>query len=284
VNEEFSYSALFAAAARAAHLIVDAEPYIFADTLAADLLGDQAEELISYHRMQGDHPILLGARAQVICRSRYAEDRLAAAADRGTRQYLILGAGLDTFAYRSALAADVRVIEVDHPATQEWKRRALAAAGIAVPATVTFVPADLVTDNLGDVLRACVDRASPAFVSWLGVAMYLTPAEVAATLTSLGRLAPGSEVVADYLLAPGLRDEAMASYADEVGKASAERGEPWRSSFDPAELTAIASAAGFGQVRHARQRDAVPAALWDRADALAARDLFTMVHATITGG
>jgi methyltransferase (TIGR00027 family) len=284
VNDECSRSALAAAAARAAHLIVDKEPYIFADTLASALLGDQAEELISYHRLHGEHPVLSGARAQVTCRSRFAEDLLAAAAGRGIRQCLILGAGLDTFAYRSALAAEVRVTEVDHPATQEWKRRALGAAGIAVPSGIAFVPADLATDDLADVLHKSVDLAAPAFVSWLGVSMYLTPAGVAATLTALGRLAAGSEVVADYLLAPGLRDAAGASYADLVGKASAEWGEPWRSSFEPAEVTAMASAAGFGLVRHARQRETLPAALWNRTDALAAADLFAMVHAAITSG
>jgi methyltransferase (TIGR00027 family) len=221
----FSGSALFAAAARAAHLIVDKEPYIFADTLAVALLGDQAAELVSLHRLHGDHVLLCRARTQVACRSRYAEDRLDAAAGRGVRQYVILGAGLDTFAYRSQLAGAVRVIEVDHPATQDWKRRALAAAGIAVPSGVAFVPADLTADDLGEVLRrAPLDLASPVFVSWLGVVMYLAPADVTATLTTLGGLAPGTEVVADYLLAPGLRDEAGRAYAELMATASAEHG------------------------------------------------------------
>jgi methyltransferase (TIGR00027 family) len=279
----FSNSALTAAAARAAHLIVDKEPYIFADTLASALLGDQAEELLSFHRLHGDHAVLSGARAQAASRSRYAEDRLAAAVGNGVRQYLILGAGLDTFAYRSPLAGAVRVIEVDHPATQDWKRRALTAAGIAVPPGVAFVPADLAAGGLDEVLRhAPLDLASPVFVSWLGVVMYLVPADVAATLRALGGLAPGTEVVADYLLAPGLRDEAGHRYAELVGRASAERAEPWLSSFEPEELTAIAAAAGFGAVRHAPQRDTVPAALWERDDAVATAEAFALLHATVT--
>jgi len=279
----FSNSALTAAAARAAHLIVDKEPFIFADTLALALLGDYAEELVSFHRLHGDHAALSGSRAQAASRSRYTEDRLAAAAGRGVRQYLILGAGLDTFAYRSPLAGAVRVIEVDHPATQEWKRRALTAAGIVVPSGVAFVPADLAEGDLGEVLRrAPLDLASPVFVSWLGVVMYLASADVGATLTALGGLAPGTEVVADYLLAPGLRDEAGRHYAELVGRASAERAEPWLSSFEPRELTAIASAAGFGAVRHSPQRDTVPAALWERDDAVAAAELFALLHATVT--
>src|SRR5271165_4172022 len=100
-----------ACAARAAHLIVDDSPYIFSDPVAETLLGDQADELLSYHRRHAAHPILSAARAQVICRSRYAEDRLAEAIDRGVCQYVLLGAGLDTFGYRSALASEIRVFE-----------------------------------------------------------------------------------------------------------------------------------------------------------------------------
>ena len=113
-----SRTALTAAAARAAHLIVDAEPYIFEDRAALPLLGVDAEELLDYHRLHGDHPVLAGARTQVAVRSRFAENRVAAAARRGIDQYVILGAGLDSFAYRQ-VAADVGVFEIDHPGTQE---------------------------------------------------------------------------------------------------------------------------------------------------------------------
>ena len=130
-NGQPSLTALTAAAARAAHLIVDNEPVIFADTLAQAMLGERAEELLSYHRVHGTHPVLAGARAQVLCRSRYAEDRLADAIGRGIGQYVLLGAGLDSFAYRSPLAGRVRVFEVDHPATQEYKRRVREVAGLA---------------------------------------------------------------------------------------------------------------------------------------------------------
>src|SRR5579859_7491619 len=104
-------------------LMLKREPVIFADTLAQAMLGERAEELISYHLAHGTHPVLAGARAQVTCRSRYTEDRLADAIGRGIGQYVLLGAGLDSFAYRSPLAGRVRVFEVDHPATQEYKRR-----------------------------------------------------------------------------------------------------------------------------------------------------------------
>jgi methyltransferase (TIGR00027 family) len=116
-NESPSQTAHTAAAARAAHLLVDHQPWIFADHLAAVLLGRLADEFIGYHRAHGGHLVLSAARAQVTCRSRYAGGRLAAAVRRGVTQYVILGAGLDSFACRSPLARQVAVFEVDHPAS-----------------------------------------------------------------------------------------------------------------------------------------------------------------------
>ena len=277
-----SFTALTAAAARAAHLIVDQEPWIFADTLAAQLLGERAEELISFHKLHGTHPVLAGARVQVTCRSRYTEDALGRAVSRGVGQYVILGAGLDSFAYRSSLARRVRVFEVDHPATQDWKRRALAAAQVPVPEAVTFVAADLATDSLaGQLLAAGFDTAAPALVSWLGVTMYLTPDAVTDILTAVGRLAPGTELIADYMLPAGLRDEAGAVYGELVAAASAERGEPWLSCFAPGEMSDMARQAGFREVRNVRQRDAIPAGLWQRPDALRPAALAVLCHGDV---
>ncbi|TMR09861.1 class I SAM-dependent methyltransferase, partial [Nonomuraea zeae] len=192
-----SQTALMAAAARAAHLVVDREPVIFRDTIAAPLLGERADELIGYHRAYGDHLVLAGTRAQVTARSHYAERRLAERARTGLDQYVVLGAGLDTFAYRAEAAGGaMRVFEVDHPDTQEWKRGLLAAAGIAPPAALAFAPVDFESDDLLDALLAAgFDPGRPALVSWLGVAMYLTPEAVAATLAVAGRLAAGSELI-----------------------------------------------------------------------------------------
>ena len=277
-----SFTALTAAAARAAHLIVDQEPWIFADALAAQLLGERAEELISFHKLHGTHPVLAGARVQVTCRSRYTEDALGRAVSRGVGQYVILGAGLDSFAYRSSLARRVRVFEVDHPATQDWKRRALAAAQVPVPEAVTFVAADLATDSLaGQLLAAGFDTAAPALVSWLGVTMYLTPDAVTDILTAVGRLAPGTELIADYMLPAGLRDEAGAVYGELVAAASAERGEPWLSCFAPGEMTDMACQAGFREVRNVRQRDAIPAGLWQRPDSLRPAALAVLCHGAV---
>jgi methyltransferase (TIGR00027 family) len=271
---EPSLTALTAAAARAAHLIVDDDPLIFADTLAEAMLGERAEEFIAFHRAHGAHPVLAGARAQVTCRSRYTEDRLAEGVARGIGQYVVLGAGLDSFADRSPLAGRVRVFEVDHPATQEWKRRAGSAGE-----NVAFVPVDFGRDSLRDRLgRAGFDFAAPAFASWLGVTMYLDRDAIEQTLAVAGGFAPGSEIVVDYMLPPGRRDAAGDSYAVQVGRVAAERGEPWLSLFAPEEMATLLGRHGFGPVRDVRQRDMIPAAAWERTDSLRPAELSRIAH------
>lgn len=283
-NGPASFSALTSAAARAAHLIVDKQPYIFADTLASALLGDQADELTGYHRAHGTHVVLARARAQVACRSRYTERRLADLAGRGIGQYVLLGAGLDSFAYRSSLAGRLRVFEVDHPATLDFKRRALDAAGIAVPAQVRFVPADLAADDLGGRLAdAGFDSGAPALVAWLGVAMYLTRQAIARTAGVIGRWAPGTELIGDYLLTDEMSDEAGREYAAQVAASSAGRGEPWLSRFAPEQMSGLLRGQGFGRVRQVSQRDAIPAGYWRRGDSLRPAGLFMLAHASVGG-
>lgn len=284
-----SQTALTAAAARAAHLIVDQPPHILADHLAAVLLGERAEEFISYHRAHGGHLVLSGARAQVTCRSRYTEDRLAeAAATRGITQYVILGAGLDSFAYRVTQAIQtmpatrIRVFEVDHPATQEWKRERLAEAGIPVPDGTAFVPADFERDDLTAGLRAAgFDPARPALVSWLGVTMYLTQPAISQTIGELSAFAPGTELITDYMLPAGLRDQDGQSYVDQVAPFAAERGEPWLSCLAPDEMSALLQSHGFGRIEQVGQRDSVGAHLWARSDPLHPIRLSMLAHATI---
>ncbi len=168
---------------------------------------------------------------------------------------MILGAGLDSFAYRGGHDGSLRVFEVDHPASQDYKRAALATAGIPVPDSVTFVPADLAADSLAGCLAdAGFDAAAPAVVGWLGVTMYLTAAAVTATMTAIAGLAPGSELIADYMLPEGSRDEAGALYGTLVAQASAERGEPWLSCFTPAEMADLARARRIR--RHSRGQPA----------------------------
>ena len=279
-NAQPSLTAFTAAAARAAHLIVDDDPPIFADTLAQAMLGERAEELIGFHRAHGTHPILSGARAQVTCRSRYTEDSLADGIRRGIGQYVMLGAGLDSFAHRSRLASQIGVFEIDHPATQEWKRRIAP-----VPENVRFVPVDFTRDSLRDRLRqAGFDFAAPAFVGWLGTTMYLEASAIEQTLAVTGGFAPGSEIIVDYMLPAGLRDAAGDSYAEQVGQASAERGEPWLSLFASQDMGALLRRHGFGPVRDVGQRDTIPPLLWERTDSLRPAELSRIAHAQIPAG
>jgi methyltransferase (TIGR00027 family) len=251
VTTASSFTARTAAAARAAHLVVDSPPVIFADSLAARLLGDEADDLLGYHRAHGGHVVLAGARGQVTCRSRYAEEALAAAVAEGIRQYVILGAGLDSFAYRPGLSRQVKTFEVDQQAALDDKRARLAAAAIPAPDNVGYVPADFETASLAaELSRAGLDLSSPAFVSWLGVTMYLTREAITRTLAELSALASGSQIVADYMLPAGLRDDAGASYVELVGASSAERGEPWLTFFSPDQMADLMLRSGLVPVRH----------------------------------
>jgi methyltransferase (TIGR00027 family) len=271
-----------AAAARAAHLIVDGPPPIFADSLAATFLGDRADELLAYHRMNGSHDVLVGARTTVTTRCRYTEDRLAEAVGRGVTQYLILGAGLDSFAYRSPLARHVRVIEVDHPGTQRWKRGMLAARGVSPNGDVRYAEADLEAGSLaGRLAGAGFDFSRPTLISWLGVTMYLTRPAIAATLAVAGRCAPGTELIAEYAVPDDLQDDRGREYARLVAPSLAERGEPWLTFLHPAEMAALLDEHGFRNVTHVGPRDMVDAGIWDRSDALRPARLFQLADAYV---
>jgi methyltransferase (TIGR00027 family) len=270
---------MMAAAARAAHLLVDQPPYIFEDTAAAALLGDRAEELLAYHRMHGDHVVLRGARAQIVARSRFTEDVLAAAVARGIRQYAILGAGLDSYVYRVA-APSLRVFEVDHPASQKVKL-ALAAA-LPVLTEVTHVPVDFEETGLvAGLAGSGFDATMPSVVSWLGVTMYLTREALTATLRAVATFAPGTQLVFDYMLPPDRRDAEGAVYAREVGSAAAQRGEPWLTFLAPEECTALLEDAGFAETHQLSPVDAVPDEMWRRTDALRPSGLTMLAHATV---
>ena len=274
-----SRTSLSCAVARAAHLEVDDEPVIFADPLAVMLLGAEGAHFLGYHRKFATSPVLAGARTEAVCRSRFAQDRLARI---GLTQVVILGAGLDTYAYRTAGAEGTRVFEVDRPESQQAKRAALRTAGIAIPPNVTYIPIDFESDLLTDALSASgFDTGRAAFISWLGVTMYLTREALAATVAAVGSLAPGTQLVADYLLAPHLRDAAGRAYAAAVGQAAAAGGEPWISCYPPEELTGILTRAGFRAVTHVRQTDALDRAAWTRTDALHPMEFSALLHATV---
>jgi methyltransferase (TIGR00027 family) len=189
-------------------------------------------------------------RAFVAARSRCAEDELALAVRRGVQQYVILGAGLDTFAYRNPHPQSVlHVFEVDHPTTQTWKRARLEEVGITFPGDLTFAPVDFETQTLEDGLReAGYDPGKCTFFSWLGVTEYLTTEAVRATLRFIASAPVGSGVVFDYMISPWLLTPAQRSRFDDLARRVASAGEPWQAFFDPGSLTRDLRAMGFGSV------------------------------------
>jgi methyltransferase (TIGR00027 family) len=175
---------------RAAHQVLD-DPRVFDDPLALRIIRADAARVLREDPRKYDGSALSGyLRAFVSMRSRFAEDALRDAYNHGVRQYLVLGAGFDTFAYRNPYP-DLRVFEIDHPDTQAVKRARLAHAGIAIPPALTLVAADLAEASLAEALAAAgFDAGAPACVAWLGVSMYLSLADVATTLRFIGSLPP----------------------------------------------------------------------------------------------
>ena len=174
-----SRTARVAAAYRAAHQILERRR-IFTDPLALRILGEDAEAVV--REAEGD-PSRRRLRLFIAVRTRFAEDALASAVERGVRQVVVLGAGLDTFAYRNPFGDRLRIFEVDHPATQAWKRQRLADAAIPLPDSLTYAPVDFDQDTLsGGLLAAGFDPTQQTFFTWLGVVPYLAEEAVWATL------------------------------------------------------------------------------------------------------
>lgn len=236
-----SRTALATAYARAYHQIAD-QPRIFTDPLAARLLGITADEPTELDIAANDRH----RRLFFAARSRFAEDAVAAAIAAGVRQVVILGAGLDTFAYRNP-HPDVRVFEVDHPATQAWKREHLATAGIDRPETLTFVPVDFETQTLAAGLASAgFERSHPAVFVWLGVVFYLTPGAAHTTLEYIAGQTRPVEVVFDYLQ-PAATDEDRA-HQQARSEQLAGAGEPVFSYFTPDEIAAQLRDLGFTDI------------------------------------
>ncbi len=277
-----SRTALSTAAARAAHLLVDGDPKIFEDSLALALLGDLAEDLVGVHGDGKDGENLARLRVTMIARSRYTEDHLAEAVRGGIGQCVLLGAGLDSFAFRSPLVDQLRVFEVDHPATQAWKRERLSAARIEVPSAVTFVPVDFRVDSLSDRLVAMgFDRSQPAFVSWLGVTQYLTGEAIGATLDVIGGFARGSQLVISYLVPGEMRDASGQGLADFYTPRAAAFGEPWLTFFTPREIREVLAAHGLAVTEDVGHREQVDPSIWDRSDGLCPHELGRLALAVV---
>ena len=262
-----SATAQGAAILRAAHQILD-KPRIFDDPIALRVIGAKTESALqSNPEWFNTHRSL---RAFIALRSRYAEDELAGAVKRGTRQYVILGAGLDTFPYRNPYPeSSLRVFEVDHPATQSWKRQRLGEAGIATPNSLVFVPIDFERQTLADELKKTGFKADqPSFFSWLGVVVYLTKPAVMETFKFVASLPVGSEIVFDYSIPSSLLTEKQRSAREAGAKRVAIMGEPWITFLDPSSFTSELQGTGFRDVEDLSPEEANERYFKGRADGL----------------
>lgn len=253
---EPSRSALSVASLRAVHQLLD-EPLVLSDPIALPLLGASTEAALRDDPFALNDPISRGLRAALVARSRFVEDELSSCVAAGVRQYLVVGAGLDTFAYRNPYRDEgLRVFEVDHPGTQRWKQQLLAEASIGVPASLTFVAADFERDDLASVLRQAGFRADQAAcVSWMGVSMYLTTDAVAATLRTVAGFAAGSRLCFDYRVPVTMLNPVEHVINEVIEQRVTALGEPWLSTFDPTHLRQQMLELGFSTAESATPED-----------------------------
>ncbi|HLW85263.1 MAG TPA: class I SAM-dependent methyltransferase [Candidatus Sulfotelmatobacter sp.] len=276
---KFSRTAERVAIRRAAHQLLD-EPKVLDDPLALRIIGSEAAAALRSDPKEG-HAFSRAFRAFMAARSRFAEDELAraveprASADGGSQQrvtqYVILGAGLDTFAYRNPHPG-LRVFEIDHPATQAWKREQLHDAGIPIPPSLTFVPVDFEHQTLADALASSgLNTSAPAFFSWLGVTPYLTREACMTTLSVIATMPAGSGVVFDFAIDPALLNAGQRQALDALSARVARYGEPFQLFFDPAKLQAELKTLGFHRTEFLQGAQINARYFKDRADGLQVR-------------
>jgi methyltransferase (TIGR00027 family) len=263
-ERESSRTALGVAALRAFHQLWDEEPKLLDDPVSIELLDPDVRERMTDIPASTGNTQMTKLRTHVLLRSRFAEDRLRLAVERDVAQCVILGAGLDTFAFRQPdWAKRLTIFEVDHPASQRFKRKRLADAGIEIPSNVVFVPLDFETTSLADGLAgSSFDRSEPAFFSWLGVMVYLYDTAISAIFRYIAECASGSEIVFSFAT-PQQRGPGT------VGARAAALGEPWRTFYEPQTLEEKLIKLGYGHIEFLTpERAAQRYALDSRTDGL----------------
>ncbi len=241
-----SRTALGVAIRRATHQLYDAEPRVLDDPIAVPLLRKTYAAALDEAAGTFNERSSLGLRAWMVSRSRFAEDKLAEAVGRGAQQYVLLGAGLDTFAHRNPHAG-VRVFEVDHPATQAWKRWLVKESGLPEVEHVQYVPVDFERQSLAAELEdAGLDVSTPTMFAWLGVVLYLSHAAFRGTLDWIGDFPEGSGVVMDYALPRHALPQEEQEGRDWLAARVARIGEPFQLFFTPEEMAA--ELAGFREI------------------------------------
>lgn len=246
-----SQSAILTAAARALHR-EEAPPWILDDTLALRLAGDAGTAVLERARANLSHDELFGFSRWVCARARVGEDLVERLVPSGLHQYVILGAGLDSFAYRRPdLVERVRVFEVDHPASQSWKRTRLDESGISVPPNLMFAPVDFERQTLRDGLaEAGFDFSALAVFGWIGVTMYLSRPAISETLRSVAGCAAGSRLVMTYNVPLPEVSDYSRRVTSGLQLVTAEGGEPFISFFLPDEIERLVADHGFTGIEH----------------------------------
>jgi methyltransferase (TIGR00027 family) len=259
-----SRTALGVANRRAVHQLLDRPP-VLNDPIAVRILGPQFE--IDHERQK--HPAARAFRAFMAARSRYVEDNLATAVESGVTQYVVLGAGLDTFAYRNPFP-QLRVFEVDFPATQEWKRGLLQAANIPEPANLTYVPLDFEHRTLNEGLtEAGLNAKLPAFFGWLGVVPYLTLPAFRSTIDLVAAMPAGSGISFDYALSAEDLSPARQKQREALAARVATVGEPFKLFFRSEQLENELRSAGFQRIEQLDTQDVNQRYFANRRDGLA---------------
>lgn len=242
-----STTAEYVARYRAAHQVLDV-PTILDDPFALILTDSRFGRALLADPADEGRTFVPGRRAFLAARSRYAEDRLASAVRKGCRQYVVLGAGFDTFCLRNRDSA-LRVLEIDHPATQAVKLARLHDAGIGLPDRTSFYAADFTRQSLTEILRdAGVEPGQHIFVSWLGVIQYLTREAIRDALADIAAFTADVEIVFDYTLHYDMQSDAQRSVFDGARRMAEMTGEPFLSMFMPDEIVGVCNAAGFSEV------------------------------------
>ncbi len=278
-----SLTAYKVAIMRAAHQILDT-PKVFEDPLALKIVGNKGDSEIHTKTRKFKQRIRSHIRAIVVARSKFVEDELGLAIKRGVRQYVILGAGLDTFGYRNPYSSsNLRVFEVDHPATQEWKHQHLRAAKIPIPETLIFVPIDFERQSLADQLQEAGFRTDqPTFFSWLGVTMYITRRAMMTTLEYISSSTPsGSGIVFDYMVPPSSQNVLRRLIFQLLARRQVFRGEPWVNFVDPHSLTTDLETIGFTKVEDIGPEEINARFFKDRSDKLMAGNSGHLMNAQV---
>jgi methyltransferase (TIGR00027 family) len=246
------------------HVQVDAPPHVLDDEVGLQLA---APDDGWRSRPDMDPVFTSGFRAAIVARARFIEDLVATQADRGIGQYVLLGAGLDTFAQRRPeIASRMHVFEVDRPGPQAWKRRRLIELGFDVPEWLRLVPVDFEADSWTNELAAGFDASRPAVVASTGVSMYLTKEANAVTLRQIASFATGSTLAMTFLLPLELLDEADRPGLQMAASGAQASGTPFLSFFAPSDMLELARQAGFRDARHVPLSELAARYFEDRTD------------------